>query len=113
MIVVWYKYACNAIKNTFVELNMNKAELSDFIADHADISKAKAGQAIDAFVAAVTSALKKGDSVTLVGFGTFTTAERSARTGRNPATGDAIEIPASVSPKFKPGKQLKDAVAKS
>lgn len=91
---------------------MNKAELVEVIANHADISKAKAGQAIDAFVSAVTSALKNGDSVTLVGFGTFTTAERSERTGRNPATGEEIKIAASVSPKFKPGKQLKDAVAK-
>lgn len=91
---------------------MNKAELIEVIANNADISKVKAGQAVDAFVAAVTGALKKGDDVTLVGFGTFTTAERAERAGRNPSTGEAITIAASISPKFKPGKQLKDAVAK-
>lgn len=91
---------------------MNKAELVEIIANSADISKAKAGQAVDAFISAVTGALKKGDSVTLVGFGTFTTAERAERTGRNPATGQEIKIAASTTPKFKPGKQLKDAVAK-
>lgn len=91
---------------------MNKAELIDAIASGADISKVKAGEVIDAFVTTVTSALKNGDTVTLVGFGSFTTAERAARTGRNPATGEEIQIAASTSPKFKPGKQLKDAVAK-
>lgn len=91
---------------------MNKAELIEIIANNADISKVKAGQAVDAFVTAVTGALKKGDDVTLVGFGTFTTSERAERAGRNPSTGEAITIAASVSPKFKPGKQLKDAVAK-
>lgn len=91
---------------------MNKAELIDAIASGADISKVKAGEVIDAFVSTVTSALKSGDTVTLVGFGSFTTAERAARTGRNPATGEEIQIAASTSPKFKPGKQLKDAVAK-
>ena len=90
---------------------MNKAELIDAIASGADISKVKAGEVIDAFVSTVTSALKNGDTVTLVGFGSFTTAERAARTGRNPATGEEIQIAASTSPKFKPGKQLKDAVA--
>ena len=91
---------------------MNKAELIDAIASGADISKVKAGEVIDAFVSTVTSAIKNGDTVTLVGFGSFTTAERAARTGRNPATGEEIQIAASTSPKFKPGKQLKDAVAK-
>ncbi len=91
---------------------MNKAELIDAIASGADISKVKAGEVIDAFVSTVTNALKNGDTVTLVGFGSFTTAERAARTGRNPATGEEIQIAASTSPKFKPGKQLKDAVAK-
>ena len=91
---------------------MNKAELIDAIASGADISKVKASEVIDAFVPTVTSALKNGDTVTLVGFGSFTTAERAARTGRNPATGEEIQIAASTSPKFKPGKQLKDAVAK-
>lgn len=93
-------------------MTMNKAELIDAIASGADISKVKAGEVIDAFVSTVTNALKNGDTVTLVGFGSFTTAERAARTGRNPATGEEIQIAASTSPKFKPGKQLKDAVAK-
>lgn len=91
---------------------MNKAELVEIIANSADISKAKANQALDGFIEAVTSSLKKGDNVTLVGFGTFSTAERAARVGRNPATGKEIKIAASVAPKFKPGKQLKEAVAK-
>ncbi len=92
---------------------MNKSDLVEFIASSADISKVKATQAVDAFVEAVTTSLKKGDDVTLVGFGTFTTAARAARTGRNPATGAEIKIAASVAPKFRPGKSLKDAVAKT
>lgn len=91
---------------------MNKAELIEIIASSADISKVKAGQAVDAFVAAVSSSLKKREDVTLVGFGTFTTVDRAARTGRNPATGKEIKIKASTAPKFRPGKQLKDAVTK-
>ncbi len=91
---------------------MNKAELIDAIATRADVSKKDAGEMIDAFVTTVTSALKDGDTVTLVGFGSFTTAERAARKGRNPSTGEEIDIEASITPKFKPGKQLKDAVAK-
>lgn len=97
----------------FLEFIMNKAELVEIIATSADISKAKANQALDGFINAVTSSLKSGDSVTLVGFGTFTTAERAERIGRNPATGKEIKIAASTAPKFKPGKQLKDAVAKT
>lgn len=89
---------------------MNKAELVEFIATQADLSKAKAAEAVDAFVEAVTTSLKKGKDVTLVGFGTFTISKRAARTGRNPQTGATIKIAASKAPKFRPGKSLKDAV---
>lgn len=89
---------------------MNKSELIEVVAQSADISKAAASRAIDAFVASVTDALKEGDQVTLVGFGTFTVRERAARTGRNPRTGESITIPASKAPGFKAGKALKDAV---
>ena len=89
---------------------MNKTDLIDAIADSADISKAAAGRALDGFVDAVTGALKKGDQVSLVGFGSFTVRERAARSGRNPQTGATIQIKASKSPAFKAGKALKDAV---
>jgi len=89
---------------------MNKAELIDAVADEADISKAAAARAVDAMVAAVTMALKSGETVTLVGFGTFAVRERSARSGRNPRTGETIKIGASSMPVFKAGKALKDAV---
>ena len=89
---------------------MNKTELVEFIATQADLSKAKAAEAVDAFVEAVTTSLKKGKDVTLVGFGTFTISKRAARTGRNPQTGATINIAASEAPKFRPGKSLKDAV---
>ena len=89
---------------------MNKAELIDSIAASADIPKAAAGRALDAMIEAVEGALKKGDSVALVGFGTFSVKERAARTGRNPQTGDPIEIAAANIPSFKAGKALKDAV---
>jgi DNA-binding protein HU-beta len=89
---------------------MNKTELIDSMADSADISKAAAGRAFDAAVAAITEALKKGDQVSLIGFGTFKISERAARTGRNPQTGETIQIKASKSPSFKAGKALKDAV---
>lgn len=89
---------------------MNKSELIDAIAESANLTKADAGRALDATVAVVTAALKAGDSVTLVGFGTFAVRERAARTGRNPQTGQEIEIKASKSPSFKAGKGLKDAV---
>lgn len=91
---------------------MNKSQLIEAIASGADISKAKAGEAIDAFVGAVTEALKSGDTVTLIGFGSFATASRAARVGRNPKTGKEIKIAATTTPKFKAGKALKDAVAK-
>ena len=89
---------------------MNKTELVEFIATQADLSKAKAAEAVDAFVEAVTTSLKKGKDVTLVGFGTFTISKRAARTGRNPQTGATIKIAASKAPKFRPGKSLKAAV---
>jgi DNA-binding protein HU-beta len=89
---------------------MNKAELIDAIADSADLSKAAAGRSLDAAIEAITKALKNGDTVTLVGFGTFSVRKRAARMGRNPRTGDAIEIKASKVPGFKAGKALKDAI---
>lgn len=89
---------------------MNKSELVDFIAAEAEISKAAAGRALDAVTTAVKKTLKKGDSVTLVGFGTFSVGKRAARLGRNPQTGAEIKIKAAKVPKFKPGKGLKDAV---
>lgn len=89
---------------------MNKSELIDAVAAGADISKADAGRAIDSTLAAITKALKKGDKVSLVGFGTFEVRKRAARTGRNPKTGATLKIKASKSPAFKAGKALKDAV---
>ena len=89
---------------------MNKAELIDAVAESADISKAAATRAVDTMLDSVTGALKSGDQVTLVGFGTFSVKDRAARTGRNPRTGDPIEIPAAKVPSFKAGKALKDAV---
>ena len=89
---------------------MNKSELVDFIAAEAEISKAAAGRALDAVTTAVKKTLKKGDSVTLVGFGTFSVGKRAARVGRNPQTCAEIKIKAAKVPKFKPGKGVKDAV---
>jgi len=89
---------------------MNKSDLIVQIAAGANITKAKADQALNAIVSGVTKDLKKGNSVTLVGFGTFSVRNRAARKGRNPQTGAKINIPASRSPKFKPGKALKEAV---
>lgn len=89
---------------------MNKSELIDAVAGAASLSKADAGRAVDAFVDVVTNALKAGDQVTVVGFGTFLVRSRDARTGRNPRTGETIDIPASKVPSFKAGKALKDAV---
>ena len=89
---------------------MNKADFVAAIADAADLSKADAGKAVDAMVEVVKKALKKGDSVSLVGFGTFTVRKRGARTGRNPRTGATIKIKASKNPAFKAGKALKDAL---
>ena len=89
---------------------MNKSQLIDKIADGADISKAAAGRALDAFIDAVGDPLIEGDQVALVGFGTFAVRERAARSGRNPQTGATIEIAAGKVPAFKAGKALKDAV---
>jgi DNA-binding protein HU-beta len=89
---------------------MNKSDLVDAVADKANLSKADAGRALDATIAAITRALKKGDTVSLVGFGTFSVRKRAARTGRNPRTGETIKIKASKNPAFKAGKALKDAV---
>jgi len=89
---------------------VNKSELIDAIAVSADISKAAAGRALDGAMEAITKAMKKGDMVTLVGFGTFYVGKRAARTGRNPRTGADIKIKAAKVPKFRAGKGLKDAV---
>ncbi len=89
---------------------MNKSELIDAVAAAADLTKADAGRAIDATVAAITDTLSKGDSLSLIGFGTFSISNRAARTGRNPRTGESIQIKAAKLPKFKAGKALKDAV---
>ena len=89
---------------------MNKSDLVARIASDAGISKSAAEKALNAVTGGITDALKKGDSVTLVGFGTFQVSHRSAREGRNPQTGATIQIPARNVPRFKPGKGLKDAV---
>ncbi|MDA8420638.1 MAG: HU family DNA-binding protein [Pseudomonadota bacterium] len=89
---------------------MNKAELVDKVIQATELNKASASRAVDAVFDSIASALKDGDQVTIVGFGTFSVSSRAARTGRNPRTGDTIEIPASKNPKFKAGKGLKDAV---
>jgi len=85
---------------------MNKAELIEKISEDAEISKKEAGAALDSFTDAVAKALKKGDKVTLVGFGTFSVSKRAARTGRNPQTGAAIKIKAKKVAKFKAGSEL-------
>ena len=89
---------------------MNKSELTDAIADEADISRASAARALDAALAAIQGSLQNGEPVALVGFGTFSVRERAGRTGRNPRTGEEIEIAAAKLPAFKPGKALKDAL---
>jgi len=89
---------------------VNKSELIDKVAASADIPKAVAGRALDAVIESITAALQEGDSVVLVGFGTFSVKDRAARTGRNPQTGNPIEIAAAKIPGFKAGKALKDAV---
>lgn len=98
-------YRGNAERKT----NMNKADLVKEVAKVTE-TKAKAQEAVDCVFSAITEALAKGDSVSLVGFGTFKVSDRAARTGRNPQTGEAINIPASKAPRFVPGKALKDAV---
>ena len=89
---------------------MNKSELIDSLASAADLSKADASRSLDSFIDVVTNAMKGGDQVTIVGFGTFLVRKRDARSGRNPRTGETIQIPASNVPSFKAGKALKDAV---
>ena len=89
---------------------MNKSELIDQVADAADLPKASAGRAVDAALDAITGALKQSEPVSLVGFGTFLVRERAARMGRNPQTGESINIAASRAAAFKPGKALKDAL---
>jgi DNA-binding protein HU-beta len=89
---------------------VNKSELIDQIAKSADLSKAAAGRALDAMMAAVQDSLKEDGMVTLVGFGTFYVGQRAARSGRNPRTGDSIKIKAAKVPKFRAGKGLKDAI---
>lgn len=89
---------------------MNKSDLIDHIATQADLSKASATRALEAMLGGVEVALKAGDTVSLVGFGTFAVGEREARTGRNPRTGEELKIKAAKIPKFRPGKGLKDAL---
>lgn len=89
---------------------MNKSDLIDHVAESTGLSKADAGRAVDAVIGGISGALKGGDSVALTGFGTFEVRSRAARTGRNPKTGEALQIAASKAPGFKAGKALKDAV---
>jgi DNA-binding protein HU-beta len=89
---------------------MNKAELIDKVAVAAELNKASATRAVEALLDSIASSLRNGDQVTLSGFGTFSVTARAARSGRNPRTGETINIPASKNPKFKAGKGLKDAV---
>jgi DNA-binding protein HU-beta len=89
---------------------MNKNEFIDRVAEIAGINKAESMRAVDAVFDAITDALRKGDDIRLVGFGTFSAAQRKAREGRNPRTGETIQIAASKQPKFSPGKGLKDAL---
>ncbi|MNY84519.1 DNA-binding protein HU-beta [compost metagenome] len=89
---------------------MNKSELIAYIANNADMSKASAARALDATLEVVKVSLQKGDTVSLVGFGSFGVTTRAARNGRNPRTGEALKIKAAKVPKFSPGKALKDAV---
>jgi DNA-binding protein HU-beta len=100
-----------AIINYYLEeISVNKSELIELVASKADISKSSAGDALDAVLTGITDALKSGDSVTFVGFGTFSVSDRAARDGRNPRTGETIKIKASKLAKFKAGKALKDAL---
>ena len=89
---------------------MNKSELINAIAEHANLSKADAGRSLEAIIKTIETTLKAGDVITLVGFGTFQVKARAARTGRNPQTGQELTIAAANVPSFKPGKGLKDAV---
>lgn len=101
------------VKRSFIHLElttMNKGQLVEVIAKECDLSKAKAEQAVNCFMATVKKALKKGDSVQLIGFGTFSVKKRAARKGRNPATGETIKIKAARLPKFAAGKAFKEAL---
>jgi len=89
---------------------MNKSELIEAIAGATDMSKSTAGKALDTLMETIVAALKEGDTVSIIGFGTFTVKERAARMGRNPRTGESIAIAASKTPAFKAGKAFKDAV---
>ncbi len=89
---------------------MNKADLVNHVASAAGLSKSAAGDAVEAVLGGITDTLANGDAVSLVGFGTFSVADRAARTARNPRTGETIQVAASKAPKFKAGKALKDAV---
>ena len=89
---------------------MTREEIVAIAAEDAGVSKAKAAAVLSSVLESITDALSEGDKVTFVGFGTFSTSDRAARTGRNPQTGATIQIPATTVPKFKAGKKLKDAV---
>jgi DNA-binding protein HU-beta len=89
---------------------VNKQDLIDFVAKETSLTKADAGKAVDAVFEGITSTLKQGEEARFVGFGSFKVQDRAATTGRNPRTGEEIDIPASKQPKFKAGKELKDAV---
>jgi len=89
---------------------MNKAQLIDAVASSANVTKTDAENCLNATLDAIKKSVKKGDDVTLIGFGTFTKAKRKARMGRNPQTGKEIKIPASVAPKFRPGREFKEAL---
>jgi DNA-binding protein HU-beta len=97
-------------KRILEDQNMNKSELIEAVASEADLSRADATRATDAVLDSISKALRNGDQVAIVGFGTFSVRERAARTGRNPQTGETINIKASKTPGFKAGKALKDAV---
>lgn len=105
-----FKYPINPTIPQPEGIIMNKTELVNAIAEQANITKADAGRFLDAFTKTVESTLASSDSITLVGFGTFAIKDRPARKGRNPQTGEEIEIAAAKIPSFKPGKTLKDAV---
>ena len=102
-------YGVHIAKND-AEAHMTKQELIEKVAMGADISKKKAGDAVNSVFDSIKLGLEKGDKITMVGFGTFSVAKRAARTGLNPATGEKIQIPATKVPKFKAGKKLKEAV---
>ncbi len=106
-VVSWFRYDGNTKMGM---IRVNKSQLIDKIAADVNISKVAAGRVVDAFISSVSSTLKNGDDVALVGFGTFTVRKRSARIGRNPQTGKEIKIAAAKLPSFRAGKGLKDAV---